>query len=380
MTNNPFDEEEALPLKDTSPPELLKPPGEWSGDWYEKSCVIILGDTGLGKSTLVNLCTGSDAPNGKSPEAVTKWNKIYVDNRHGPKYPKWMDTVGLNDTSDESNFLVFQRFLRTLQEGSIEFVHAIIWAFPPCVREKREINEQATQIEAILQTWGVNEKDSKKIDVWQNVILLSEKSFQEELSFQGAKAAAKKYSESSEKMQCIQMGNFGKDPNGKIKLDSQEANHVRNSIMEALGNISNPVDLNFKTMICRDCGQKDDPRLMVPRCHWKSEKKWKKPPKLYYCCEYIQYLFTKKKLVCANPQCVNPRGNRSRWSKKRCNCCWKYSNGDYNTCAVVSMIGDLDIGDSMGVKRSYEMKRKECHKLEEVDTGACCSTWSSCCL
>ena len=248
MSNNPFDEEEVLPLKEISSSDLEKPPGKWSGDWYEKSCVIILGDTGLGKSTLVNLCTGSDAPSGKSPEAITKWNKLYVDNRHGPKYPKWMDTIGLNDTSDDSNFLLFQRFLRTLQEGCIESVHAIIWVFSPCVREKREIKEQATQIEAILQTWGVNEKDSSKMDIWRNVILLCEKSFQDELSFQGAKVVAKKYSESAEKLQCIQMGNFGKDSNGKIRLDSEEATCVHNSLMEALGSISNPVDLNFKMM------------------------------------------------------------------------------------------------------------------------------------
>ena len=31
---------------------LLKTGGPWSGDWYDKSCILLFGDTGLGKSTL----------------------------------------------------------------------------------------------------------------------------------------------------------------------------------------------------------------------------------------------------------------------------------------------------------------------------------------
>ena len=108
------------------------------------------------------------------------------------------------------------------------------------------------------------------------------KSFKGKQSFQGAKAAikAKTASESIDGIPCIQMGDFS-DDEGKVRLDGREAIKTRDLIMEAVKNMTSPISLNFKTMVCRDCGQIDDPRLMILSCHWKPEKKWKVPPSLY---------------------------------------------------------------------------------------------------
>ena len=169
---NPFDDAEILEVP----------------DWYENACVIILGDTGLGKSTILNLCTGNKAPCGSTPEAVTRVNKIYEDVLHGEKYPKWMDTVGLNDTSKEQGFHVFQKFLQELKNQNISSVHAIIWTITPSMREKKEFDEQVTQIEAIFKGIDLEDKLQDKVNIWKNVILLCEKSFRDKQSFQGAKA------------------------------------------------------------------------------------------------------------------------------------------------------------------------------------------------
>ena len=149
---NPFDDAEAIQLP----------------EWYQTSCIIILGDTGLGKSTIVNLCTGNQAPCGSTPEAVTRINKVYDDLLNGDKYPKWMDTVGLNDTSKESGFLIFQRFLQELKNQNISSVHAIIWTITPSMREKREFDEQVTQIEAIFKGINLNENVEDKNDLFSD--------------------------------------------------------------------------------------------------------------------------------------------------------------------------------------------------------------------
>lgn len=371
---NPFGDDEVIPLL----------------DWYENSCVIILGDTGLGKSTLINLCTGSDATTGTAPEAVTRKNRIYDDTIHGDKYPKWMDTVGLNDKDSlkDTNFLVFQQFLRELKDNKISTVHAIIWAINASMREKKEFDEQATQIEAIFKRVDTNRKSVDKVDIWTNVILLCEKSFiKGENSFQGAKAAIKSMtaSESTDKITCIQMEDFGRDGDGKTLLDSDTAKRTRDTIMEALRHISSPIYLNFRNMVCLDCGQVDDPRLMMLNCHWEREKKWKVRPKVGCfggnCREYMRYLREKNTMVCANAKCLNTKGDRAKWSKKKCNGRWKYTQGEYKTCAVVCMIGELEVTPTVAVEQmnKNEIKLKERHNLVPANPDGCCCSCCSCC-
>lgn len=334
-------------------------------DWYETSCVIILGDTGLGKSTILNLCTRNQAPTGSTAEAVTRVNKIYDDMTNGEKYPKWMDTVGLNDTSKECGFLVFQKFLQELQNQNISSVHAIIWAITPSMREKKEFDEQVTQIEAIFKGINLNEKVEDTVDIWRNVILLCEKSFKDKQSFQGAKAAikAKTTSESIDGIETIQMGDF-RDDEGKIKLDGMEAIKTRDLIFQAVKKMSSPIRLNFKTMVCRDCGQIDDPRLMLLNCHWKPEKKWKVPPRTMG--KYMSYLCNPNQMLCGNEQCLNDKHKRSKWSKKKWHGGWIYTEGDYKSCAIIRMIGKLEVTSSVPIDSANQMLFKDCHNLEEI--------------
>jgi hypothetical protein len=343
---------------------------KWSGDWYLTSCIIILGDTGLGKSTILNLCTGNNAETSNEAEHSTKRNKIYNDVTHGSNYPKWMDTVGLNDTRDEPNFTVFQDFLRKMKQRNLTSVHAIIWAVSPNIRGKRVYHEQALQIETIFKGIDANQKDNEEVDIWKNVILLCEKSFRGERSFQGAKDAIKQFSKSGDNIRCVQMEDFGIDEEGKAILHSEEAIRTRDLLMTALGDIQSPIYLYLKNnMVCRDCGQTGDPRLMDLKCHWKPEKKWNKAPNMFDCGNYMEYMSDKNKLVCGNEQCFNSRMDRSAWSKKAC-FGWKYTEGNYRTCADVLMLGSLNITRSVSVANETmsgnEIKFKTRHNLEEM--------------
>ena len=355
---NPFDDPETIELP----------------DWYQNSCVVILGDTGLGKSTIVNLCTGNNAACGSTAEAVTRKNTVYDDILHGAKFPKWMDTIGLNDASNEnSSFLIFQKFLQALKEQNITAVYAIIWAITPSMRETKDFDDQASKIEAIFRNININDdvNSESKTDIWKNVILLCEKSFKDKQSFQGAKAAikAKTASECVDNIPCIQMADF-RDDGDQVNLKSTEAIRTRDKITESLRNISSPISLNFKNMVCLDCGQINDPRLMALYCHWKPEKKWKEPPKMGGCCpyrgKYFTYLRQKDTLVCANKDCLNDKQKRSKWAKKKWNGSWICTEGNFEKCAVVRRIGKLEVTTSVRIDNASEIRFKEQHNLAEL--------------
>ena len=355
---NPFDDPETIELPDR----------------YQNSCVVILGDTGLGKSTIVNLCTGNNATCGSTAEAVTRVNTVYDDILHGPKFPKWMDTIGLNDASKEnSSFLILQKFLDALKNESITEVCAIIWAITPSMRETKDFDDQASQIEAIFKNIYITDDDKShnRVDIWKNVILLCEKSFKDKKSFQGAKAAikAKTASECVDDIPCIQMADF-RDDDGQVNLESTEAVRTRDKILESIKDISTPISLNFKIMVCLDCGQVNDPRLMLLYCHWKPEKKWKEPPKMGGCCpyrgKYFTYLRQKDALVCANKDCLNDKQKRAKWAKKNWHGAWVCTEGNFENCAVVRRIGKLEVTTSVHIDNAMEIRFKDQHNLSEL--------------
>ena len=248
--------------------------GEWSGDWYQDSCILVFGDTGTGKSTLLNLFTGNQAHTGRLPNGTTDENRIYEDKIH-EKYPKWMDTIGLNDAKNEMDKSeLYQSYLRMLKDNNVNSVHAVIWTMLPDMKYKYEHRRQALYIQALFDTID-DQGNRSRINVWKNVILLCKGIFDEE-DFQGAKSAITDIlgdnAVTSNNIECINMEAFAKIDKTRLDFNCQQAISTKNRLNEVLGNMKTPLYLNFKPMICLDCGQKGDPRLMEYWCHLEKEK------------------------------------------------------------------------------------------------------------
>ena len=127
--------------------------GSWSGSWYKESCVLLFGDTGLGKSTLLNLVTGHSIQTGDGANGTTDVNKIYDDLSH-PERPKWMDTVGLNEARyNEDPFDVYQTYLKMLKVENINCIHAVIWAIPTSVVLKPRGSKSQNKCQNYGRSW-----------------------------------------------------------------------------------------------------------------------------------------------------------------------------------------------------------------------------------
>ena len=74
-------------------------------EWKKNSCILVLGSVKTGKSTTINLYTGSNAETGSDRRTTSQTDKIkfYKDVLHNKAgllcwrpvaYPKWMDTPG----------------------------------------------------------------------------------------------------------------------------------------------------------------------------------------------------------------------------------------------------------------------------------------------
>ena len=107
-------------------------------NFRKNSCVIVLGTTGEGKTTTVNLYTGNTAKTGDESHGVTLKNKWYPNILHGDGddgavgYPDWLDTVGLDESgADLTDGELVKSYLWDLLSKNIEWVHAVIWCISP---------------------------------------------------------------------------------------------------------------------------------------------------------------------------------------------------------------------------------------------------------
>ena len=80
-------------------------------------------------------------------------------------------------------------------------------------------------------------------------------------------------------------------------------------------------------------------------------------------------------MICANEQCLNDKHKRSNWSKKRWHGGWNYTEGNFKTCAIIRMIGKLEVTSSVPIDHANQILFKDRHNLEELITqnsSACC--------
>ena len=344
---------------------LLSYGGAWSGSWYKESCVLLFGDTGLGKSTLLNLVTGHSIQTGDGANGTTDVNKIYDDLSH-PERPKWMDTVGLNEARyNEDPFDVYQTYLKMLKTENINCIHAVIWAIPISEKNTSNIQKQAVYIQSLFESFG----QTRQTDVWKNVILVCRGTFNKN-DFQGAHAAIteilKDNGKRAKNMTCINMLPFEEGTDQLPDLTCEIAQKVSLRLEEALGDMKSPLYLNFCDMICLDCGQKDDPRLMDNHCHLGQEIIEEK-----CCCTKL----TRRKKVCKNENCRTEEKQRSEWKRRKVGDIMRYNEVDYKKCALVTMVGNMKV--QTPTIPSYLTKEK--HNLVDPDSlspktcRSCCS-------
>ena len=108
-------------------------------NFRKNSCIVVLGTTGRGKTTTMNIFTGNNEPTGNTSHSTTRCNRLYGDmlpqhqvSQEGVGYPVWLDTVGLDESdADVTNGDLVRSYLRVLQCFKIEWVHAVVWCITP---------------------------------------------------------------------------------------------------------------------------------------------------------------------------------------------------------------------------------------------------------
>jgi GTPase Era involved in 16S rRNA processing len=114
------------------------------------TCVVLVGTTGTGKTTCLNLYTGQALPTGDSPQSVTRETVAVTDLRHGSAAPRWVDNPGWSDTEGNSDANAFKDSLRHLQDNGLSLVKAVLWFVMPTPRMDAMLQQQAEYATPLL--------------------------------------------------------------------------------------------------------------------------------------------------------------------------------------------------------------------------------------
>jgi len=237
-------------------------------------CIIVVGTTGLGKSTCVNLYTGQNLPTGDSAQSVTSNIVTVTDRIHGPKAPMWVDTPGWSDSEGLSDQNTFKEMLRHLQKNKLNTVKAVLWFITPTPRMDAILQKQAEFIEQFtMEDDSTREKEAGLM--WSNTVIVCKGKMAAELDMdvQGARMAARtqniycnlpaiRYSLATPEIVAGATTLLRKDSLRMLTKDE-----VRGELEEVLGKLPSPVRVVFSNQRCLACGQVGDPRLMENKCH-----------------------------------------------------------------------------------------------------------------
>jgi len=130
----------------------------------EGSCVLVVGTTGTGKTSTVNIFTGNNLLVGDTAQAVTAGTVAVEDKLH-PGAPVWVDSPGWSDTEGRSDMLVFKELLRHMQDNKLYRLKAVVWCVLPQPRMDALLQAQARFIEMFSQ-------GGKSGTIWTNVLII----------------------------------------------------------------------------------------------------------------------------------------------------------------------------------------------------------------
>ena len=130
------DEEEEVKVKKSRKPK--------------KSCVICVGSTGTGKSTLIKIMTGADVETSARADSVTKTSTVYSkrrgflsrDNKKPLQY--WIDTQGWEDSDiEKQDNQIFKDIFQCLYDSEMTEISGIVWNINPNERATDTLQRQA---------------------------------------------------------------------------------------------------------------------------------------------------------------------------------------------------------------------------------------------
>jgi len=266
-------EENAIPLLEISgqAPIIIKAqnhqPSSCPNIHKDESCVLVVGTTGTGKTSTVNIYTGSHLKVGEGAQAVTGTTVTVRDSLH-PGHPSWIDNPGWADTEGRSDAGVFKELLRHMQNNKIYKVKAVVWCVMPQPRMDAILQAQADFIDMFTV-----EKDKGRI--WNNVVIICKGKLSKNQAedCQGARMAAKKaYIHANP----VSLGyEFVSDDvlegtTEKLRKETLRMltdNEIRNELEEVFSKLPECVQVVFANQQCQACGQTGDPRLMEDQCH-----------------------------------------------------------------------------------------------------------------
>ena len=144
--------------------DSLEDTGTVSPQFQPGSCIVVVGTTGRGKTTTMNLYTGNTAATKAASHGTTVTNSIYRDLLH-PNYPVWLDTVGLDEADAErNNSDLVRSYLLKLQSAKVRWVHAVIWCITPEDKKLQYLKDQAK----VIRSFGNN-----STRIWGNVVIIA---------------------------------------------------------------------------------------------------------------------------------------------------------------------------------------------------------------
>lgn len=248
-----------------------------------KDCVMVVGTTGTGKSSTINLYTGCKPPQATSSgDESVQHNIEMVNDLNHPEGPPWIDNPGWLDIN-KADSDIFKNMLRHLQNNKIKRIKAVIWNVFGQNRVDNNLASQAKFIDQFLDN-----------TIWSNVIIIT-RGYVDENDWGGALKAAKNCFNGANPT-CLGYKFVTKEDkerirNGLQKIKNEEAKIQAEEMMKTErhndhkftdGEIKvmledimialEPLPIKFDKKKCLDCGQVNDIRLMEDICHKEKVK------------------------------------------------------------------------------------------------------------
>ena len=231
-----------------------------------KRCILVVGSTGNGKTSTINIYTGAKEEVGDSVRSETQVTKTVEDIKHPGGVP-WVDNPGWADTGGKSDNQTVKDLLKHLAKENFQFVDAVVWCVSPNERMDKTLQTQAKLIDMLTQDqdWG---------KIWSNVIILCKgklrKTAKEDCV--GAEMAAKEICRTASPRSLgyqfaeeEHMTDFKPDVRKKYRLLTKQ--EVLEQLEQEISELPEPVQVVFSNKKCKACGQTGDPRLMDDKCH-----------------------------------------------------------------------------------------------------------------